>query len=455
MRHSILIVDDNPDNLNLLRSVLGGEYNVFVADSVSYGRSLLKRERFSLALVDHHLPEMTGNEAIREFKQTAPEVQFLTITGDTSENVLQLSAQAGSLMVFDRRMGNETLRSVIRNYCHQFEDRHRLAEPEEVPANIREFLMSFNMIGRSQHLVDLCHLINKYARSNKPVAIQGENGTGKERVARALHMKSNVADGPFVAVNCGAIAESLIESELFGHVRGAFTGALKDRKGYFREADGGTIFLDEIGELPPHLQPKLLRVLQEGEIVPVGGDRPIKVDVRIISATNVDLEKATKSGKFREDLFHRLNVLPLKVSPLRERPEDIEPLIFHFEEKWRKANGAEPRRFRARTVAALISDPWTGNIRELESVIERVLTRTEGKYIEQEHLDERFQRALEGDESDVAESYVGLKSRHEREERDFLARVLKKLGSLSAAARALNLAKATLHGRIKTLGINT
>lgn len=456
MQHSILIVDDNEENLSLLRSILNQDgYNIFPANSVDYGASLLKKNRgkFSVALIDHHMPGMQGDAAIQLYKTIDTDLQFLTITGDTSEEVLQKSMSAGSALVFDRNMKEETLRSVVRRYCKQFEDRSRIVSAASVEASeMEQVIRQYGMIGRSEHLHSVCKLISSYATSDDVVLIRGENGTGKERIARAIHNHSLVSDGPFIAVNCGAISEGISESELFGHIRGAFTGAMKDRMGHFREANGGTLFLDEIGDMPPLLQTKLLRVLQEKEIVPVGASKPVKVNVRIIAATNVDLDANVKNGKFREDLFYRLNVLPIQILPLRERKDDIEPLILHFEEKWRKKTGLPQKQFRVRTIKALKSDSWPGNIRELESIVSRVLTRVQGQVIEREDLDERFQ-VFTDDDVDYSESFTGLHARHEREERDFFSRLLKKTGSLSASARALNMPKATLHNRLKYLGI--
>lgn len=458
MQHSILIVDDDEENLSFLRSILNQDgYNIFPANNVDYGASLLKRYRgkFSLALIDHHMPEMLGDAAIQLYKTIDTDLQFLTITGDNSEDVLQKSMSAGSAMVFDRKMQVETLRSVVRRYCKQHEDRTRIvALPPSDASEIEQVIREYGMIGRSQHLYSVCKLISSYAKSDDVVLIRGENGTGKERIARAIHAHSLVSDGPFIAVNCGAISEGISESELFGHIKGSFTGAMKDRMGHFREANGGTLFLDEVGDMPSLLQTKLLRVLQEKEIVPVGASKPIKVNVRIIAATNVDLDANVKSGKFREDLFYRLNVLPIPILPLRERKDDIEPLILYFEEKWRKKTGQLQKQFRIRTIKALTSDPWPGNIRELESVISRVLTRAQTQVIEREDLDDRFQVFTDDDE-DYSESFLGLQARHERESRDFYSRLLKKTGSLSASARALNVPKATLHCRIKALGIKT
>ncbi|MBX3034574.1 MAG: sigma-54-dependent Fis family transcriptional regulator [Bdellovibrionaceae bacterium] len=456
MQHTLLLVDDKSENLEFLRSILKPQgYSIFPADSVDYGASLLKRYKgkISLALIDHNMPGKNGDEAIRLFKSIDPDLQCLTITGEPTEETIQKSMNAGSYTVLSRALGVETLKSVIGSYCAKFEAKTELAKPPVIEGPKENFIAGFGLIGASDHLVELCQLIDRYAKTEESVLIRGENGTGKERVARAIHFHSAAASGPFVAVNCAAINEGVIESELFGHVKGAFTGAVRDRAGYFRDANGGTLFLDEIGDMPLSLQAKLLRALQEKEIVPVGATKPVKIHARIITATNVKLEDAIKTGRFREDLYYRLNVMPLQLLPLNKRVEDIAPLAHAILDRWNKKTG-QRKEIRARTIAALKAYSWPGNIRELEGVMARVLARTESPIIEAEHLDDNIRFLGAETESDFAESYKGLLARHDLEEREFLVSLLKKI-SLSQAAKTLGLAKATLHGRAKALGIKT
>lgn len=456
MQHTLLLVDDKIENLEFLRSILKPQgYSIFPADSVDYGASLLKRYKgkISLALIDHNMPGKNGDEAIRLFKSIDPDLQCLTITGEPTEETIQKSMDAGSYTVLSRALGVETLKSVIGSYCAKFEAKTELAKLPVVEGSKESFIAEFGLIGASDHLVELCQLIDRYAKTEESVLIRGENGTGKERVARAIHLHSAAASGPFVAVNCAAINEGVIESELFGHVKGAFTGAVRDRAGYFRDANGGTLFLDEIGDMPLSLQAKLLRALQEKEIVPVGATKPVKIYARIITATNVKLEDAIKTGRFREDLYYRLNVMPLQLLPLHRRVDDIAPLVHAILGRWNKKTG-QKKEIRARTIAALKAYSWPGNIRELEGVMARVLARTESPIIEAEHLDDNIRFLGAETESDFAENYKGLLARHEFEEREFLLSLLKKI-SLSQAAKTLGLAKATLHGRAKALGIKT
>lgn len=458
MQHSILIVDDNKDNLEFLRSVFRPKgYDIYPADNVGTAASIVRKKRgkLSVALVDHHLSENDGkgHDAIKLFKTIDPDLQFLTITGDSddSEEIFRQSVAAGAGMLFKRNlMGIESLYSAVASYCTNYEQRVRVLSPKETPPTDKQkFILTFDMIGNSDELVDVCNLIVKYGGSSElqSVLIRGEHGVGKEKVARAIHTYSPISDGPFVSVNCSAINEGVIESELFGHVRGAFTGAVRDRKGHFREAQNGTLFLDEIGDMPHNLQAKLLRAIQEKEIYPVGASQPIKVNVRIIAATNVDLEAAVKNGKFRADLHSRLDVLPINLPPLRKRKADIEPLVLHLLHK-RGREGV-----RARAMTALKAYDWPSNVREVESVMARALVGTDEKVIELHHLDDRFQKLAEETEENPLEGRLAMKTRHENEERTLLTAVIRKNGSLSAAARALDLAKATLHGRVKALGI--
>lgn len=457
MQHTLLLVDDKSENLDFLRSVLKPQgYNVFPADSVDYGASLLKRYKgkVSLALIDHNMPGKNGDEAIRLFKSIDPDLQCVTITGEPTEETIQKSMDAGSYSVLSRQLGVETLQSIVSSYCRKFEARTTLSLAATLEGPKANFIAAHGLVGESNHLAELCQLIDRYARTEESALIRGENGTGKERVGRAIHFHSAVASGPFVAVNCAAISEGVIESELFGHVKGSFTGAMRDRNGYFRDASAGTLFLDEIGDMPLSAQAKLLRALQEKEIVPVGATKPIKIRTRIIAATNTKLEDAIKAGRFREDLYYRLNVMPIQILPLRERPEDIAPLVHFCLDRWNKKTG-EKKEIRARTISALKAYSWPGNIRELEAVLARVLARTEAAIIEPEHLDENIRFLGAESESDFAESYKGLIARHDLEERRFLSELMKKSGSLSQAARVLGIAKATLHGRVKLLGIKT
>lgn len=456
MQHTILVVDDNRENLKFLKALLESRgLSVHQAPNAQFAASLIHKNvgRYSLAIVDYHMPAMMGDKATSLFQEIDRDLQVITISGDDSDEAFDLNLKAGSYLFLHRSVSSERLLSIVESYCKKYEERKICLAPTVDASDAEKFIQSFNMVGASKHLIEVCNLIDRYGKSDSPVLILGENGTGKERVARSIHEKSNVAAKPFVSVNCGAISENLIESELFGHVKGAFTGAIKDRLGHFREANGGTVFLDEIGDMPMSLQVKLLRVLQEKEITPVGATAPIKINVRIIAATNVNLEKAVRSGKFREDLFYRLNVLPIDLKPLRNRPEDVEPLLRFFIEKWKRKTG-ETKEFRADVVQALRAYPWPGNVRQLENIVSRLLVRVEGKIVEYAHLVENLNSASEKPETvNLLESYQGLRAEFQHKERVILTELIQKTGSLSKAAKVLQIAKSTLSDKLKVLGV--
>ncbi|MBX2994118.1 MAG: sigma-54-dependent Fis family transcriptional regulator [Bdellovibrionaceae bacterium] len=457
MQHTLLLVDDKSENLDFFRAILKPQgYNILPAENVDYGASIVKRYKgkISLALIDHNMPGKNGDEAIRLFRSIDPDIQCLSITGEPTEETIQKHMDAGSYSVLSRALPDGALKSIISSYCQNFERKTAVSRVSVVDEEKSRFIASHGLIGESDHLAELCRLIDRYAKTDQPVLIRGENGTGKERVSRAIHSRSEVADGNFIAVNCAAISEGVIESELFGHTKGSFTGAVRDRKGYFQEANGGTLFLDEIGDMPLSAQAKLLRVLQEKEIVPVGTNKPIKIRVRIIAATNAKLEDAIKSGRFREDLYYRLNVMPIQIKPLRERPDDIGPLVHSILDRWNAKTG-ERKEIRVRTISALKAYSWPGNVRELEGVMARVLARTEARFIESEHLDDNIRFLGAETDSDFTESYKGMIERHDKELRELITSLLKRTGSLGKTAEVLGVPKPTLYSRAKALGIET
>jgi transcriptional regulator with GAF, ATPase, and Fis domain len=302
-----------------------------------------------------------------------------------------------------------------------------------------------NIIGRSKPMRDLFRLIRLVADSPTTVLIYGESGTGKELIARAIHQQSPRRDRPFVAIDCGALPETLLESELFGHVRGSFTGAVSNKKGLFEEADGGTLLLDEIGDTTPVFQSKLLRVLQEGEIRPVGSNKTIKVDVRVIAATNKDLKKYVENKSFREDLYYRLAVVPIVIPALRHRREDIPLLADHFIKKNCERNGLEPKQISPKTLKLLIESPWPGNVRELENVIERAVLMSTGPEITSEAL---FMEPLDEQPDDALPE--AIRTATETVEKVKIAEATRKAkGNRSRAAKLLGISRATLYNKLK------
>jgi len=302
---------------------------------------------------------------------------------------------------------------------------------------------------------ELFDIIKKVSRYKSTVLITGESGTGKELVARALHYNSDRSQKPFIAVNCGAIPENLLESELFGHAKGAFTDAIRMKKGLFEEADGGTLFLDEIGELPGQLQVKLLRVLQDGEIRRIGESKPIQIDVRIVAATVKDLQKEVNEGRFREDLFYRLNVLPLHIPPLRERREDIPLLVHHFIRKYNQAMNKNVKDLDHRAMETLMSYKWYGNVRELENTIERAIVLSEKNNIEPDNLPAEIQSYKQESQADtIPDEEYSIKKASKSLEINLIKKALKKMkGNHTHAARLLEISHRALLYKIKEYGI--
>jgi DNA-binding NtrC family response regulator len=373
-RGSILLVDDEEKILKTLGRVLRDEgHQVVDAPGPREARRLLASRMFDLLLVDNLMPETTGLELIREIVSTTPEAERPQIVLMTAHATVQSAVEAmklGALDYLQKPFEIDELLVVVRRALEherlQTENRYLLAEREE------EF-NHYGIVGRSQVMQELIQRAELVAESKSTVLITGETGTGKELVARAIHDRSAQRTRPLIKVNCAAIPESLLESELFGHVRGAFTGALTNKKGRFALADGGTIFLDEVGAMIPALQAKLLRVLQEREFEPLGSERTERVDVRVIAATNRNLRQLVADGKFQEDLYYRLNVIPIDIPPLRHRREDIPSLVEYFVRKYSQRLGRRFERVEERVIAELQAYDWPGNVRELENIVERAV----------------------------------------------------------------------------------
>lgn len=377
----ILIIEDEAAIRRVLVKILSEEnnnYQVEEAEDGLIGIEKIKNEDFDLILCDIKMPKMDGVEVLEAVKKIKPEIPIVMISGhgdlDTAVNTMRLGA-------FD--------------YISKPPDLNRLLNTVRIALNSKELVVenkmlkkkvskNFEMIGESEAITNIKGMIDKVAPTDARVLITGPNGTGKELVAHWLHQKSERSSGPLVEVNCAAIPSELIESELFGHVKGAFTSAVKDRAGKFEAANGGTIFLDEIGDMSLSAQAKVLRALQESRIQRVGSDKDIKVDVRVIAATNKDLKKEIDEGKFREDLYHRLAVILIKVPPLNDRREDIPLLIEYFSEKISNEHGTAKKSFSEKAVKMLKDYDWTGNIRELRNVVERLIILGEKEVGEQD-----------------------------------------------------------------------
>jgi DNA-binding NtrC family response regulator len=378
-RDSILLVDDEEKILKALgRALRDAGHEVIETTSARQGQRLLSERTFEVCIVDNVMPELSGLDLIRDYVASTPEgerAQVLMMTAHATVESAIEAMKLGALDYLQKPFEIDELLVVVRRAL----DHQRLrTEYRYLRSERDEQFDHYGIIGRSRAMEDIIRRAERVAETKSTVLISGETGTGKELVARAIHDRSAQRDMPLIKVNCAAIPESLLESELFGHVRGAFTGATTTKKGKFALADGGSIFLDEIGTMSPALQSKLLRVLQEREFEPLGAERTERVDVRVIAATNRDLRQMVAEGRFQEDLFYRLNVIPIELPPLRERRDDIPALVEHFVKKHAQRIGRRIERIDDGALAALQQYDWPGNVRELENTIERAVVLSTG-----------------------------------------------------------------------------
>ncbi|MCG6893322.1 MAG: sigma-54 dependent transcriptional regulator [Desulfobacteraceae bacterium] len=376
----ILIADDETDQRNLLKGFLEKQgFSVFTAANGREALEAFQRLPIQLVLLDHRMPDMNGDEVLTEMKSLQPTVRAIMITAygsiETAVNVMKLGADDFLEKPVDLRLLLEKIRWIEQRLAVE-------TEAGDVETAMEDGDLPIRMVSGSPAMKEVLSVVRRAAPTPWTVLIRGETGTGKELIARLIHELSPVREGPFVVVNCGAIPENLFESELFGHEKGAFTGASSTRRGRFEQASGGTLFLDEIGELPLTLQPKLLRAMQEKRISRVGGEREFAVSVRIVAATNQELKRRVEEGLFREDLYYRLKVLDLVIPPLRKRREEIPELVDFFIERY----GMTPVRFSAEAMAVLVKYPFPGNVRELEHIIQRTVTLARSSVIEARDL---------------------------------------------------------------------
>lgn len=456
MAFKILIVDDEELALSTAKHALKDEsaLEVMTANSADKALTMVKAapNSFAVVILDYQMPDKDGATLTKEMLAINPNLIIAINSGDYSRDTLKKCYAAGAADFIEKETDPAQFRDKIRLFCKKFEETaEEFREPS--PDENRRLIESIGMIGRSSALAEVARLVQIVASKDCNVLIHGESGTGKELIARALHNKSNRRQRPFVAINVGAIAENLIESDLFGHERGAFTGADRAKIGKLKLADTGTVFLDEIADLKPDLQVKLLRFLQEGEIQPVGATNVTRVDVRVVAASHKDLEEAVKKGKFREDLFYRLNVVRVQLPPLRARPEDIQPLIAHFQ---RQFDGGS-KTILMRTVRLMERFSWPGNVRELQNEMERIMSIIPSQRIQPEHLSSKFFIELGDSAKETFDcTYEELVSRFEDIERKYLLANLSKASSVRDAAKhRLKIPYATVYGRMKKLGIAT
>ncbi|MBZ5496941.1 MAG: sigma-54 dependent transcriptional regulator [Acidobacteriia bacterium] len=439
----IMIVDDEANVSASLRLVLeGAGYGVLICRTAAEFQRQVPRSRVDAFLLDVRLPDGNGIDLLNVLRQMDNQAPVIMISGHGTIADAVAATRAGAFDFLEKPLGRDRLLLVLKNALEQ-------AALQQENTRLRELVGEApRMIGVSPVFQRVVEQAGQVARSDARVLLQGESGTGKELIAAHLHRQSPFASGPFIKVNCAAIPIELLESELFGHEKGAFTGATSSRRGKFELADGGTIFLDEVSDLHEASQAKLLRVLQEGELQHVGGEETLHVAVRIISATNRDLAALVEQKKFREDLFYRLSVVPIRVPPLRERPEDVRPLAEYFLGEFCSRNNFKSKRIEDDVIAALRNYRWPGNVRELRNVIERmaILSTSDTITVESIPLEIRLPRAT-GVPSSLEETRA-------QAERDLIRQALEEAGgNVSAAARTLGIERTRLHKRIRALGL--
>ena len=441
---TILVADDDATHREVLRTLLE-EWGYAVREAVDgeHAVALCREQPFDLVLMDVRMPKKSGLEALKEIKVHNPAVPVLIMTAFSEVAAAVEAIKSGAYDYLTKPLDFEKLKVVLRNV---FAHVGLIRENATLSRSLAATEAQTGMVGRSESMRALWEMVRTIAPTDATVLITGESGTGKELVAKAVHAASRRARGPFVAVNCAALTESLRASELFGHEKGAFTGADKKHEGHFLKADGGTIFLDEIGEMPLSMQVKLLRVIQEREVLSVGGNKAVPVDVRIIAATNRDLAKEVAAGTFRQDLYYRLNVVTLALPPLRERADDIPLLAQHFMARFADKNNKNIKGFTPGAMDRLVRYAWPGNVRELENVIERASILLLGEHISERELPERF-AASQGDA--LTDALTTDCPTLEDVERAVILKTLKRFGgNKTEAAKALGITRKTLHAKL-------
>jgi len=454
---SILIIDDEPGIRVTLASILEDEkYKVFSSEDALAGIELLKREVIDMVFLDVLLPKMGGIKALETIRKEWPVTEIVMISGHANIEMAVSAVKLGAFDFLEKPLSLDKVLTVCRNALAI----KKLREENKTLKKTYNF-SSEDIIGTSALARNIRETVIQAAASDARILITGENGSGKEVIARAIHSCSARADSPFVDVNCAAIPETLIESELFGHEKGAFTDAVSTRKGRFELAHGGTLFLDEIGDMSLSAQAKVLRVIQEQKIERVGGEKTIETDVRIIAATNQDLEKACKEGRFRQDLFFRLNVIPIHSPPLRERKEDISHLLCHF----LKIAGKDIT-LETDAIDTLAAHDWPGNVRELKNLAERIAVMHQGNVINGEDIDKllniRGKKPVNTEQTGVEtalpsnileQNYSAAKDGFEKYYLEF--QLLKNNGIISRTAEAIGIYPSNLHAKIRKYGITT
>jgi two-component system response regulator PilR (NtrC family) len=458
MKAQLLVVDDELSMREFLEIMLTDEgYDVKTASSGEQAFELFKKHVFDAVLTDVKMPGMSGLELIRRIRSLAPDTPIVAITAYSSVEDAIRAVREGAYDYISKPFQADDLREVIRNALETRTT--RLRERDAVSRTEKDHCFE-GIIGKSQEMREIFQLVARVAPSSANVLIVGESGVGKELIARAIHKRSPRSRKPFVSINCTAIPETLLESELFGYVKGAFTGAVTHKQGLVEAAHMGALFLDEVGDISPAIQAKLLRFLQDREFRRVGDNEDRKVDVRVIAATNKNLEKEMEEGRFREDLYYRLNVIRIRIPPLREREEDIPPLIDHFIKKYSKKQGKTIKKASSLAMKVLCNYSYPGNVRELENTIERLVTLETSEQLTAAHIPSRFTERAEIPESErgvhIPSGGIDLDRATEELERQLISRALEMSGGGRAKAAALlGITMRSLRYRLAKLGMDS
>ncbi len=445
--NKILLVDDDTSFLNIYNKILKfNEYEVVICNNPELAENLVDVNETGIVITDMYMPQMNGLQLIKKLKSKFPEIQIILVTGNGSiENAVE-AIKNGAFTYVQKPVNTEEL-LINLSKLKELTDIKQENEYLKSELNMQDYF-----IGKSKKAIELKEIIEKVAKTDSSICITGESGTGKEVIAKAIHNQSVRATENLVKVNCSALSESLLESELFGHEKGAFTGAFSLKIGRFERANKGTLFLDEIGEISPSIQVKLLRVLQEKEFERVGGSKTIKTNFRLISATNKDFKKEMQLGNFREDLFYRLNVIPIQVPPLRERRDDIPGLIEYFSSILSSEIGKKEIKYSPAAIKLLVENEWVGNIRELKNSIERIIVLSNNNFIESSDV----LKYMVFSEKTGQESEIKAFREAKRDfEIEYVSSVMKKFdNNITYAADFMGIARKNLHAKLKLLNLN-
>jgi DNA-binding NtrC family response regulator len=448
----VLAIDDEVDMLATYQSIFKKNYSILTASSADQALKLIKAEPLSLILLDIRMPKVDGLQLLKQVKEIDRTLEVIMVTASKD---IASAVEAMKLGAFDFVTKPFDVKELLAIIAKALEKRALVRENLYLKETLKETNSYCDLIGQSPAMKKVFKMIEQVAPTDSTVLVRGESGTGKELVARAIHTKSKRVAQPFVAVNCAAIPENLLESELFGHERGSFTGALERKLGKFELADGGTLFLDEIGCMAPAMQAKLLRVLEDRKVERLGGEKGVPVDVRIISATNIDFDQEIKNSKFRSDLYYRLNVIPVDLPPLRERKEDIQLFINYFLDKFNKLLNKQVKGITGEAFQTLLAYSWPGNVRELQNLIERLVVLSATDLISLEELPlptvKTARITVQSDRS--ATDYKEAMNSYERA---LLEKVMaEQQGNISQAAKKLNMVRTSLIARLKATGLNS